>query len=94
VASVAIKNKKRAVVGPEFVLDSELVPAPEKRPKGAQAIYFPFEVLEVGRSFTTRRTLDTVRKAIRKFREEVGMGEREFVARGLEAGGCRAWRTK
>lgn len=80
--------------GPEFVLDFELVPAPERKPKGAQAIYFPFDVLEVGRSFRTLRTLGTVRAAIRKFRAVDGMGEREFTAVELKDGGCRAWRMK
>lgn len=79
--------------GAEFVLDSDVVPTPERKPTGAHRIYFPFDVLEVGRSFTTRRGLDTVRKAIRRYREESGM-EREYTARALDNGGSRAWRTK
>ena len=74
-------------------MDDEVVPAPERKPTGAHRIYFPFDVMEVGRSFTTRRGLDTVRKAIRRWREENGM-EREYTARALENGGSRAWRLK
>ena len=57
------KKKKRLPVPrpgvPEYVLDVELVPMPEKKRIGAKKIYFPLDMLEVGRSFTTRRSADT-----------------------------------
>ena len=78
---------------PEYVLDDELIARPEVKPQGAKPIYFPFDVMDVGKSFTTHRTLGTLRKAMRRFRDAAG-GEVWFTARALPQGGCRVWRVK
>lgn len=85
--------RKPVAAGPEYVFDDELVPAPGDPRRGAIRIYFPFVEMEVGRSFTTHRTLGTLRDAVRRFRKD-GHMEKEFKVRELPAGGCRAWRTK
>ena len=74
-------------------MDAEVVPAPERANHGAPRIYFPFDVHELGRSFTTKRHLGTVRKAIRRYRAENENGN-EYAARELMTGGCRVWRMK
>lgn len=95
---VTAKNKKAALkksaipAGPEFVLDTELVPMPEKKAIGAKKIYFPFDVLEVGRSFTTHRVLGTVRSAIRRFRKEENAMEKLFMTEQQRDGRVRCWR--
>lgn len=83
----------RRATGPEFVLDAEVVPFPEPKKLGAARIYFPFDVLEVGRSFTTRRSSSTVRKAIRRFRTEGDQGL-EFMVEDQPDGKVRCWREK
>lgn len=93
VIAVTKKKNRKVPPGPEFVLDAELVPSPERMSYGAPRIYFPFDVLELGRSFTTKRHLGTVRKAIRRYRAESST-ENEYAARELVTGGCRVWRMK
>lgn len=78
--------------GPEFSLDAEVVPLPERKRLGATRIYFPFDILEIGRSFTTKRSEQTVRKAIRRFRLE-GSQEMEFMVEEKD-GRVRCWREK
>ena len=90
--TVGEKKKKRVVPGPEFVLDAELVPMPEKKRIGAKKVYFPFDVMELGRSFTTPRSVDTVRAAIKRFRLEDGHGELEFMFEKQPNGRVRCWR--
>ncbi len=84
--------KRRVARGaPEYALDAELVPFPEKKRIGAKKIYFPFDVMEVGRSFTTPRAPHTLRKAIRRFRVEQGHPEMEFLMEEKD-GRVRCWR--
>lgn len=88
-----LSTLKRVVpAGPEFVLDSELVPMPEKVRIGPKKVYFPFDVLEVGRSFTTHRVLGTVRSAIRRFRRDGGQMEKVFMTEEQADGRVRCWR--
>jgi hypothetical protein len=57
----AVKKKNvgyRRSSGPEYVLDAEPIPLPERKRIGARKIYFPFDLLELGRSFTTKRACD------------------------------------
>lgn len=92
--TIVTKKKNRKVPPwPEYVLDAEMVPTPERAFYGAPRVYFPFDVLELGRSFTTKRHLGTVRKAIRRYRAESST-ENEYAARELDSGGCRVWRMK
>lgn len=78
-------------VGPRFVLDAARVPLPEK-PK-REAAYFPFDVLEVGQSFTSHHQHGTLRDAAKRFRASSG-SDRGFAFRSLPDGGCRVWRVK
>jgi hypothetical protein len=94
--TVVEKKKKRSgyrkVDGPEFVLDADVVPLPERKRIGAVRIYFPLDVLEVGRSFTTRRTMGTVRKAVRRFKLDSGT-DVQFMVEEQPDGRVRCWRT-
>lgn len=85
--------RKPVVAGPEYVFDELPVPAPGDPRRGAVRIYFPFVEMEVGRSFTTHRTLGTLRDAVRRFRG-TGHAEKEFKVRERAEGGCRVWRIK
>jgi hypothetical protein len=82
---------KPAPAGPRFVVDPVRVPLPE-RPKRERA-YFPFDVLEVGQSFTSSHAHGTLRDAQKKFRANGG-SDRSFAVRELPEGGCRVWRVK
>lgn len=90
--TVVAKKKKVKVSGPEFVLDAEVVPMPEKKRIGAKKIYFPLDILEVGRSFTTPRSVDTLRSAIRRFRVDEGHEEKKFMMEKQADGRMRCWR--
>lgn len=94
-SSVAKKKKNlgyRRLDGPEYVLDSDLVPMPEKQRIGAKLIYFPFDILEVGRSFTTKRSIGTLRKSIRRFR--IGGNEDKRFMVEEKDGKVRCWREQ
>lgn len=91
---LAVKKKPVVPVsplGPRFVLDAESVPLPE-RPR-REAAYFPFDVLEVGQSFTSSHQHGTLRDAAKRFRASSG-SDRGFAFRSLPDGGCRVWRVK
>lgn len=91
--AVEKKKKRSAPQAPEYVMDAEIVPMPEKKRIGAKKIYFPLDVLELGRSFTTRRSIDTVRSAIKRFREEFGE-DKQFMKEKQPDGKVRCWREK
>lgn len=91
---LAVKKKPVAPVppvGPRYVLDVARVPLPEK-PRREPA-YFPFDVLEVGQSFTSHHQHGTLRDAAKRFRASSG-SDRAFDFRPLPDGGCRVWRKK
>lgn len=86
-----------AFAGPECEIDVDLLAMPERKPLGAKKVYFPFEVLEVGRSFRTRRVVDTVLLAARRFRRSAPEhAEKKFVVARIDEGGykARCWREK
>jgi hypothetical protein len=73
--------------GPEYQFDDETVPPPPDPRRGAYRIYFPFDVMEAGKSFKTKRTIGTVRDAARRFRRE-GHAD-QFVIATLALAGAK-----
>jgi hypothetical protein len=86
------KKRRPTPAGPEYVFDDERIQPPPEPRRGAYKIYFPLSEMQPGSSFTTKRTIGTLRRAVRLFRRE-GHVDQEFKVRPIE-GGCRVWRVK
>lgn len=89
-----MKAPKPRSEGPEYMLDSDVVPMPERKQRGGVAIYFPFAEMEVGRSFRTQRSMDTLKTAVRRFVKGEGMEGRKYMVRDIAdlPGWRRCWR--
>ena len=78
----------------EWGYDPDVVTYPVEKP-GKRAIYYPFDVLEVGKSFTARKKAEALIYSIKRWR---GLSDenafRRFRVKALPEGGCRVWRVK
>lgn len=79
------------VTAVELVEDNDVVPIPDGR-RGTKSVRYPFDQMEVNRSFTVNRRANTLAYAVRRYRES-GHEDRRFVVREVEDGKCRVWRV-
>ena len=83
-----------AVSDTEFELDTGTVRRTDAR-LGVKPVLYPFDDMEVGTSFRAKRQVQTLKYAIRKYRE-MGHKERHYSVRPISEGEyqCRVWRVK